>query len=317
MRPTPESEERQREIRVLARPLSRVGRGGVLKTLRSYGLAYLFLLPTLIILFAFIALPIFDAVVMSFQRVALTGARSFVGLDNYRLLFGQSRFLSNVQYSLIYMLGTLVLAVPLGYLAALLITSNRKGTGLFRTFFLLPWVMTTVVTALIFKSLVDPTTGPVAVLLSKLTGEPLYFLIDPNLAMLTLIVHAAWRSFPLIMLFLAAGITAIPREIYDAASIDGASGWRLFRHITFPLTQTQLFIILLVITAFTLQDAEGVFALTGGGPGHRTEVLAVRLLQEAFRNLNLGLGSAISLILLVMGFVIMAIYLRVLKGERG
>lgn len=286
-----------------------------MRTLKKYHLAYLFLLPAVLILVGFIALPLVDGLLMSFQRVSLAGERSFVGLGNYRLLLEQSRFLNNVKYTLIYTLGNLALSLPLGYLAALLITSSLRGTSFFRTLFLLPWIMTAVVTALIFKSLVDPNSGPLTLLIGRLVGEPLYFLTNPDLAMFTLVLHAAWRSFPLIMLFLAAGISSIPREIHDAASLDGASGWRLFRFIIFPLTQTQLFISLLVITAFTLQDAEGVFALTGGGPGQRTEVLAVRLLQEAFQNLNLGVGAAISSILLLIGFVIMSVYLRVLREE--
>ena len=278
--------------------------------------AYLFLFPALFILLAFVALPIVDAVLMSFQRVELTGEREFAGFQNYRLLFGQTRFFNNLQYSFIYLAGNLVLSVPLGYLAALVITSGRQGSQLFRTVFLLPWAMASVVTALVFRSLVDPVSGPVTLLFDRLTGEQRYFLVDPNLAMLTLIVHAAWRSFPLVMLFVAAGIAAIPREVYEAASLDGAKGWTLFRYVTLPLTKTPLFIILLVITAFTLQDAEGVYALTGGGPGQSTEVLAVRLMREAFRNLNLGLGSALSLILLALGFVIMVAYVLVLRGER-
>ncbi|MEX2536635.1 MAG: sugar ABC transporter permease [Trueperaceae bacterium] len=286
-----------------------------MRALRKSALGYLFLLPALAILFAFVALPVFDAVVMSFQQVTLSGERTFIGLDNYQLLLSQSRFLQNLRYSLTYLGGVLALSIPLGYLAALLITSGSPVANLFRTVFLLPWIMTTIVTALIFRSLVDPVTGPVAALFTAITGEPQYFMIDPSLAMLTIVLHAAWRSFPLVMLFLAAGMAAIPREIYDAASIDGASGWRLFRHVTLPLTQTQLFITALVITAFTLQDAEGVFALTGGGPGHRTEVLAVRLMQEAFRNLNLGLASAISIALLLLGLAVMLLYVRLMKEE--
>jgi len=287
-----------------------------LRTFLRHRTAYLFLLPAILILAAFVAMPIIDAVVMSLQRVALSGERTFAGLQNYRLLFEQPRFLSNFLRSLVYLAGTLMLSVPLGYLAALVVTSGRQGSRFLRTLFLLPWAMAAVVTALVFRSLVDPVSGPVTLLMAGLTGGQHYFLVDPGLAMVTLIVHAAWRSFPLVMLFLAAGITAIPRQVYEAASLDGAKGWVLFRHVTLPLTRTPLFIIMLVITAFTLQDAEGVYALTGGGPGESTEVLAVRLMREAFRNLNLGVGSALSLVLLALGFVVMAAHLLVLRGER-
>ncbi|MEX2540536.1 MAG: sugar ABC transporter permease [Trueperaceae bacterium] len=277
--------------------------------------AYLFLLPAVAALATLVLFPIFDGLIMSFQRVMLSGEREFIGLGNYTSLFAQSRFWDNLLYSLIYLTGNLVLAVPLGYIAALLLTSELPGTRYFRTIFLFPWVMTPAVTALMFQSLVDPVSGPVTRLMQSLTGERTYFLIDPDLAMLTLVVHSAWRSFPLIMLFLAAGIAGIPKEIYSAASLDGANGWTMFRHITLPLTRVQLFIVVLVITAFTLQDAESVYALTGGGPGNSTEVVAVRLMKEAFRNLNLGLGAAISVVLLFAGGLVMLVYSRLIGEE--
>src|SRR5258707_14619997 len=112
---------------------------------------------------------------MSFQRVALTGERQFAGLENYRMLLGQGRFFNNLVHSFAYLGGTLALSIPLGYLAALIVTSGRLGSRLFRTIFLLPWAMAAVVTALVFRSLVDPVSGPVTLLFTRLTGEQHYF----------------------------------------------------------------------------------------------------------------------------------------------
>jgi multiple sugar transport system permease protein len=279
--------------------------------------AVVFLLPAVVAVVALIALPVVDAVIMSFQRVALSGAREQVGLRNFELLLDQPRFWNNLRLSFVYLVGNLALCVPLGYGAAMLLAAELRGSSHLRTLFLFPWVMTPAVTALIFQSLVDPVAGPVTHIARAITGQNVYVLIDPDLALLTLVIHAAWRSFPLVMLFIGAGIAAIPREIYDAASLDGAGGWRLFRHITLPLTRVQLFIVVLVVTAFTLQDAESVFALTGGGPGNSTEVLAVRLLKEAFVNLNLGLGAAISVVLLAAGVLAMIGYALLVREERS
>ena len=283
---------------------------------REFTTAMLFLLPAVAAVLTLIALPVIDAVVMSFQRVALSGVREPIGLRNYEILLNQPRFWSNLRLSFVYLSGNLLLCVPIGYGAAMLLAAELRAASHLRTLFLFPWVMTPAVTALIFQSLVDPVAGPVTYLSRVLTGRSVYVLIDPDLALLTLVIHSAWRSFPLVMLFVGAGIAAIPREIYDAASLDGASGWRLFRHVTLPLTRTQLFIVVLVVTAFTLQDAESVYALTGGGPGNATEVLAVRLMKEAFVNLNLGLGAAISVALLIAGALAMIGYALLVREER-
>lgn len=284
---------------------------------RTHLTALVFLLPSVVAVLALIAVPAIDAVIMSFQRVALTGEREFVGLRNYGLLVDESRFWNNLRLSGIYLVGNLVLCIPLGYGAALLLAAELRASSFLRTFFLFPWVMTPAVTALVFQSLVDPVAGPVTRAIRTLAGESVYVMIDPDLALTTVIVHAAWRSFPLVMLFVGAGIAAIPLDIYDAARLDGASGWGLFRFVTLPLTRIQLFIVVLVITAFTLQDAESVFALTGGGPGNTTEVLAVRLLKEAFDNLNLGTGAAISAVLLGAGLLAMAGYALLMREERS
>jgi multiple sugar transport system permease protein len=275
-----------------------------------------FLAPAVLAVITLIALPVIDAVVMSFQQVALSGDRTPVGWRNFELLVDQPRFWNNLRLSFVYLVGNLALCVPLGYGAALLLAAEIRAAPALRTLFLFPWVMTPAVTALIFQSLVDPVSGPVTHAIRALTGRTTYVMIDGDLALLTLVIHAAWRSFPLVMLFVGAGIAAIPKEIYDAANLDGADGWRSFRFITMPLTRVQLFIVVLVVTAFTLQDAESVFALTGGGPGNATEVLAVRLLKEAFVNLNLGLGAAISVVLLVAGALAMVGYGLLVREER-
>jgi ABC-type sugar transport system permease subunit len=290
--------------------------GGSLYELRRYRLPFLLLSPTVLLLVLFLAWPLISIFYFCLRKTPLSGPSEFVALANFRLLFNEGRFQQNIIASLQYLIGVLGLSVPFAYLAALLISSKLRGAGVFRTLFLLPWIIAPVVSAILFRTMVDPYTGPIALFLKWLTGKQYLFLVDPNLAVLTIIVHSAWRSFPLEMLLLAAGIAAIPRELYDAAKVDGAGAWAQFRHVTLPLTRNQLFAAVLLITVWTLQDAEGVYSLTQGGPGYATEVTGVRLFKEAFIYFNIGIASAIGVALIVLSVIFMAFYLRVLgTGE--
>lgn len=283
---------------------------------KKHRLGYLLIMPTVTILLVFLIFPVISGILMSFRETSLQGVTHFVGFKNYLLLLRESRFLNNLLLSCIYVLGNLGLSVPLSYMVAILITRKLRGTQFFQSIFLLPWIIAPVVSALLFRSMVDPVIGPLAALVELITSENVIILADPKWAMATVILHSVWRSFPFMMLFLAAGIFAIPTEIYEAAKVDGASPWNRFWLITFPLTKLHLSIVLVIITMWTLQDAETVWAMTQGGPGYGTEVTAVRLLKEAFVNLHLNIGATIGFVLLSVGIVYMMIYMR-LSGYLG
>lgn len=288
---------------------------GSLYLFRKYRLPYLFLLPTVLFLVLFLAWPMSSMLYFCLHKTPLGEASEWVGSGNFWLLLNEERFISNVLASLKYLVGVLGLSVPVAYLAAVLISRKMRGVGVFRTFFLLPWIIAPVVSAILFRTMVDPGSGPIPLFLKWLTGHQFLFLVRPYLAVLTIIIHSAWRSFPFEMLLIAAGLTAIPAELYDAAKVDGAGAWARFRHITFPLTRNQLAIAVLLITIWTLQDAEGAYSLTQGGPGYTTEVTGVRLFKEAFIYFNIGLASAIGVSLIILSVFFVVLYLRVLGTE--
>lgn len=284
--------------------------------LRKYRLPYLLLLPAALVLLLFLAWPLASIFYFSLRATPLGSESQFVRLANFALLLSESRFLGNLLASLRYLAGVLTLSVPVAYLAAVLISGRLRGAGAFRTLFLLPWIIAPVVSAILFRTMLDPYSGPVTQLLEWITGRKYLFMVEPNLAMLTIILHSAWRSFPFEMLLIAAGLTAISQELYDSAKVDGAGAWAQFRYVTLPLTRNQLFVAVLLITIWTLQDAEGVYSLTQGGPGYVTEVAGVRLFKEAFIYFNIGIGSAIGVILILLSIVFMVLYLRLLgSGE--
>jgi len=292
---------------------------GGLYILWEYKLPYLFLLPGVILLIFFLAVPLISGIYMSFQKISLKGISEFVGFQNYRLLVGEERFRNNLLLSVLYVAGNVGLSVPLAYAAALLITGKLRGTQFFRAIFLTPFIVTPVVSAILFRSMVDPSSGPISTLLEMVAGKRYIILADSTLAMLTIIGHSFWRSFSFVMLFLAAGIATIPTEIYEAAKVDGAGAWARFRSVTFPLTKVHLAIVLLIITMWTVQDAETVYALTGGGPGYSTEVTAVRLFKDAFINFNLSYGATIGVFLLILSAIFMVLYFNLMMrgGEHS
>ncbi len=277
--------------------------------------AYRFLSPTIVLIALFLISPMISGLVMSLYKTSLSGITRFVGFRNYWLLLTEGRFLNNLQLSLIYVIGNIGCCLPLAYGLAWLITGQLRGTTFLRGVFLLPWVVAPIVSSVLFRSLVDPTMGPLSLLVETLTGQPQVMLADPTGAMAIIVLHSVWRSLPFMALFLAAGMAMIPRELYEAAMVDGAGAWKQFFRITLPLTKIHLMIVLLTITLWTLQDAETVYAMTEGGPGYSTEVMAVRLFKESFLNFDLNSGATIGVLLLVIGLVFMVIYAR-LTGRR-
>ncbi len=282
----------------------------LLSTIKRHKTAYLFLLPTVVLVLGFLISPIFSGLSMSVYKSRLSGEVTFVGLQNFTRLFAQARFRTNLKLSVLYVVGNLLLSTPLAYIAAILITQKMRATNFFRGIFLLPWITAPVVSSLLTLTLVDPTRGPVTALIKALTGNNVVILADPVWAMLTVILHSFWRSFPFMMLFLAAGLASIPDELYEAARVDGTNGWQRFVYLTLPLTRVHLAMVMLVISMWTIQDTETIYALTSGGPGYSTEVLAVRMLKDAFVNFNLYRGAVIGVLLILLSIFFMFVYLR-------
>ncbi len=280
-------------------------------------LPYLFLLPAVIILFGLLIFPVVTGIVMSLKLTTLAGETSWVGLQNFVRMFGESRFLGNLRTSLIYVLGNVGLSTPLAYMAAVLITSKLPQATFFRSIWLLPWIIAPVVSTLLWRSMVDPRIGPITKLVEWIAGEQVILLSKPGLAMLFIILHSFWRSFPFVMLFIAAGLATIPEEIYESATVDGAGPLKKFFNITFPMTSNQLGLSLLMITMWTLHDAESIYAFTEGGPGYATETLAVRLFKMSFINFDLNLGSTIGVILIGISAVFMYFYFKLAISKGG
>lgn len=254
---------------------------------------------------------------MSFFKERLSGELKFMGIDNFIILFNDPRFINNITLTFVYIFGVVILSTPLAYISAIIITTKLKAIKFFRPIFLLPWIVAPVVSATLLFTMTDPSMGFLNEVFSFFAGEETYIRTDPVYSMVVVILHSFWRSFPFMMIFLAAGISSIPKEIYDAAIVDGANIFQRFFYMTFPLTKLHLSMVILMISMWTMQDAESIYALTGGGPGYSTEVLAVRLLKEAFINFNMYKGAVIGVVFILISIIFVILYVLNTKSIRN
>lgn len=271
--------------------------------------AYLCLAPLVICMIIFVVVPMFTGIKISFED----SSGKFVGLENYAIVLGESRFWKNVRLSLIYVICNVSLSVILGFLAANLITQKSRIVSVLRPLYLIPWIIPPVSSSVLFRTLLDSNTGPVTHLIREITGKNIMILDRADTALMAVILHNFWRSFPFAMLFLAAGLTMIPKEVYEAATIDGATPIKKFFYVTLPLVKNHLFIVILMITNWTLQDSESCYSLTKGGPGTATEMVAVRLFKDSFVYFEINTGAVVGIVMLCISGIFAVIYSRLMK----
>jgi multiple sugar transport system permease protein len=278
---------------------------------------YFMILPSLMLLVVFLLFPVLTGFAMAFQRTSFSGVTRFAGFDNYiQLIREGGRFFNNIRVSLIYVCCDILLVIPMSYGTALLITRKSRMARFFRSIYLLPWIIAPVVSTMMVRTMLNGDVGLIQIIIRAITHKENLLLTRANTALMVMIFHSFWRSFPYIMLFLAAGISSIPDELYEAARVDGAGKLRSFFSLTVPMTSNQLGISVLMVTIWTLQDSESVYALTGGGPGYATENIAVRVFKASFVNFDLNTGAALCIVLILICLIFMFLYFKALmRGD--
>jgi multiple sugar transport system permease protein len=261
---------------------------------RDWHVAYVFVLPTLLLLGGLIGYPFFNAVYLSFTNTVTLQTGPFVGLRNYQTLWADPFFLGAVKNTVIYTISSVFLKFWLGLSAALLIHRATRFSGALTGAFLVPWIVPSVVIALTWKSLLDPVYGGVNQFLIQMgfveKGFPWFG--STQTAMISLIMVNVWQGIPFFAVNLLAGLKAIDKEYYEAAKIDGASAWRCFRHITLPGLRYVLIVCVLLSTIWTFNSFTEIYLLTGGGPVGSTRVFSILSWEYAIQSLRIGIGVA-------------------------
>jgi multiple sugar transport system permease protein len=280
-------------------------------------LPYVMIAPALLAIGLFSLVPTFYGMLISVYRVEFVQLLRFVGFANYADVLADPKFWNSVRISFTFTALSMLFSVSLGFGLALIANQSVRFRSAFRTIALLPWVTSYVVTYLIFRWILNADLGLLNALFVETLGwSRIQWLGNPVLAMGSLIFVNVWRDAPYAMVLLLAGLQGIPQELYEAASIDGASRWRSFLAITLPLMKSAL-LVLIVLT--TIQDFNVVVAmlvLTGGGPGTATETMSLRMYYEAFTNARMGSAAAIAMIIFGINVLLTLVYVRLLRTER-
>ncbi|WP_422115778.1 carbohydrate ABC transporter permease [Brachybacterium sp. UNK5269] len=269
-------------------------------------LGWLLIAPSLIGVTAFLLLPVLLAFVVSLFRWDLLGTREFIGLDNYTSLLGDGALANSLLVTAVFTLISVPVSLALGLILATQLVRALPGSAIVRVIVVIPWVCAPLALGVVWKWIFQPSVGA----LNQLLGVRVEWLTDPSLALPAVAFVAIWQNVGYISLFFQAGLTRIPSSIYEAARIDGAGAAQTMWFMTIPLLRPTTFFLAITQVVASFQVFDMVFALTGGGPQHRTEVIASLIYHEAFEASRLGRASAVAVILFLLLVVITLIQQR-------
>lgn len=303
--------------------------GETRKSRRGRGLPYLLVLPALIFELLVHIGPMLVGVAMSFFEVTQFNLRNwvdapFVGLHNFRVGLDFGGPVGGELYnSLLVTIAFTVLVVGLswglGLTAAMLVNAEFRARGWFRALFLVPYALPVYVGIMAWKFMLQQRTGAINALLVDdlhvLGGRPFWLLGD--LAFWSMVATSVWRHWPFAFLVLLAGLQNVRGELYEAASLDGANGWRRFRYITLPMLRPVNLVLLLVLGLWTFNDFNIPFVLFGKNAPESADLVAMHIYTSSFINFNFGLGAAMSVGLLMVLLVFSVLYIRALRVGEG
>ena len=276
--------------------------------------AYLYLLPAALLIAFVFGYPTVQSVILAVQRnKGINDPGRFVGLDNFAQLARDPIFWQVAWQTIVWTIGVVLFTTMFAYVLALILNQRFRGKGLFRALVIAPAATSLAVSAMVWKFAFDPN-GLVNHTLSGFgsTDNGIPWLADNPQAMIAIIFVGILVSVPLTGVMIAAAMRSIPRELYEAAAIDGASRWTQTFRITFPLTRTMLLIVTLANFVVAFNSFPIIFVMTQGGPISRTDILATYLYQTGFQILNFGLASAMAVVVLVILLILSLAYVHLL-----
>jgi multiple sugar transport system permease protein len=277
--------------------------------------AYVFVTPAVLFVFAILGYGVFSGTIMSLFNIDLRyDETSFVWLENYRMLFSDTHFQNSLIRTFIFVGG----AVGLGFIIAMLFSFSifrcrDRTSHVFKGITLIPFLVSGIATAVIFRFLFGGTAGVINNILISLGLERVQFLSQPELAMVVVILARVWTIFPLATLLLHAGLLSISQDLFDAAKVDGASSIYVLFRIIIPLIAPMIGVSLMWLSFASFNVFDINLALTGGGPSRATEVLAVYMYITGFKQLRYSLGASVMVIILTLNIVVSLLLLRLFK----
>jgi len=276
-----------------------------------------FLFPSLLLLLIFTLGPIIYNFWISFTNISLfSTSYNFVGADNYLTFVSDPEIRTVIQNSYTYVLITVLFQFLAGFLFALILNQAGRSKAVYTAIFFLPWVISDIVAVASWKWVLNDSYGLLNYYFGVVGLPSQNWLADPRTVMGSAIAVTVWKGTPFSMIIELAGLQGIPKELYEAGIIDGTSRWAAFRYITVPLMKNVILINLTLITMYTFNIFGLIYALTGGGPVNLTEVISLHMYRQGFEFGQLGYGSTLAVVLLLINVTAVGIYLRILLKER-
>lgn len=281
----------------------------------------IFLVPAVVICSIFMVVPgIMEFSLSLTDWNGISPEYSFIGLRNFKQILSDRVFYTAIRNTLVYSFLVVILQHILSLTMAVIINRGMKGERLYKTILFMPCLLSTIVVGLAFNFIYNPINGQLNFFLKSLgltTLAKTNWLGDPKIALFSIVAVSVWQYVGYCMVIYMAGLKGIQREIIEAAEVDGAGNWHMFRHIEFPSIAPAFTINTVLSVIGTLKAFEVIYAMTGGGPGNATDVIATYVYKVGFTSGRMGYGTAVSLILFLMIVVISFIQVKILKSREN
>ena len=282
-------------------------------------LGYMLVAPVVILLLAITAYPLIYNIWNSFHfdNLSFGGLpHNFVGWSNFRKMFDSPQWVSALERTLVFTVVTIVFDIVVGLALALMMHRQFRGRGFLRASILVPWAMPTVVSAMLWKTMFDPSAGFVDYILGAF--HPAWSSIawlgaNEWRSWIAIFIADSWKNIPFVAILLLAGLQVIPNDVYEAARMDGASWWQSFTRVTLPLLKPALSVALIFRTLQALLVFDVIYIMTGGGPGNSTQTLSFLNYQTFIVNTDFGLGGAMSILLVLLALAVSFVYVRAFR----
>ncbi|AMM19145.1 ABC transporter permease [Frondihabitans sp. PAMC 28766] len=283
--------------------------------LREGLVQWAFLVPAIVYIVLFFGYPIVKNILMGFQDYStstfFTGVAPWVGIQNYVTVISSDLFSTTLINTGLFTVGSIVGQFVIGMALALFFRNKFPLNNVLRSLLLMPWLLPLIASSAVWKWILDQDSGVLnqTLLFLHLTPAAVPWLASPNVALLSVVIVNIWLGIPFNVTILYSGLQDIPEELYEAGSLDGATGWKAFRHITWPNLRPVVTVVLVLGVVYTLKVLDIILGLTGGGPANSTETLATNSYQRSFVDFSFGQGAAVSNILIVISLIFALIYL--------
>lgn len=277
-------------------------------TLKNPYVYMLFVVPTVAMYFLFFIYPTITSFVFGFTDWDGLNARQFIGLDNFVNAFKDAEFRSSIWNNLIILLFSCCIQVPLIIVFSLLISNVKRFQGFYKTTVFMPSILSTSIIGILWGYIYDPDVGLLNNFLNLFGIDPIYWLAEPKWAMFSILLTNAWQWMGFYIVLILAAILGIPKDIDEAAMIDGATGVQRAWYLTVPLIRPIINVVIMLSIAGALRVVDIVLVMTGGGPAGSTEVMASYMVNKAIKYGDYGYGSALSIIIFVIALVLTALY---------